>query len=179
MKINHLTHRLFLTPLALVALLAAGCSPTGTNDAIPSGMRVLPQAELEKALLPSGDEKAVLVNFWATWCKPCLKEMPELVALREEWQAKGVRVQTVAIDVQVPQGKVRTVDDIVAFMQKRRFVIPVISPAEKSLFALSEKYGLNGGIPVTLVIDSEGEIVARHEGSATRKMFERMIERAL
>ena len=166
--------------LGLAALpLVSACSAAEGPGADPLAMRVLTHAELEQAVLPQGDEKAVLVNFWATWCGPCIREMPELVELYEEWKDEGIRVQTISIDAQFPQGGIDTPEEVAAFMQEKGFRVPVIVSSAPDLTGLMQRFKLTGGIPVTLVLDRKGEIVARQDGAATKKVFRRLVERAL
>ncbi len=178
MKITKRLACLSAAPLLLLPLLLPGCSSATGNDPDALALQILDQTELEQAVLPRGDEKAVVLNFWATWCGPCIAEMPTLVELHEEWKPKGIRVQTIALDVQIPQGNVKTAKDVAAFMERKGYDIPVIVPSAQGLSGLTRKFGLSGAIPVTLVIDKSGEIVARHEGGGNRKLFERMAKRA-
>ena len=173
-----------LRSLALATLaVAPACGPSSNSqDPAPSMIRVLSQAELEEAVLPRDGEKAVLLNFWATWCGPCIAEMPHLIELHEEWKDRGVRIQTIALDVQLPMNSrenVKTADDIASWMERKGWEIPVIVPGEESLSVLQNHFNLSGSIPVTLVMDASGEVVARQIGATTRKGFEKMIERAL
>ena len=173
-----------LRSFALATLaVAPACGPSSNSqDPAPSMIRVLSQAELEEAVLPRDGEKAVLLNFWATWCGPCIAEMPHLIELHEEWKERDVRIQTIALDVQVPMNtreNVKTSEDIGAWMERKGWEIPVIVPEEDNLSALQNHFNLTGAIPVTLVIDGSGEVVARQEGATTKKAFQQMIQRAL
>ena len=103
--------------------------------------------------------------------------MPELVQLHEDWSGKDVRVQTVAIDVVAPRGKVKTAADIQAFMEKREFAIPTLA-FDGDGGKLQSELGLRG-TPLTLAIDGDGKVVDRQVGAAGRERYEAMIAKAL
>lgn len=65
--------------------------------AVPTAVQPLTAAEFRQ-LLNTQRGKVVLINLWATWCAPCLKELPELGKLQEQFQAQGLQVITVSLD---------------------------------------------------------------------------------
>lgn len=109
-----------------------------------------------------------------------MAEMPELVELHQEWKAKGVRVQTVALDLMVPR-RIDTVEGIGAFAAERGFALPILAfqGDEGDMAKLAERWQMSGGIPLTLAISRDGEVVDRVEGRAPKERLERMIEKAL
>jgi thiol-disulfide isomerase/thioredoxin len=96
--------------------------------------------------------KVVLVNFWATWCPPCLAEIPMLVALQEKY-----RDQLVIVGVSEDQADV---DFVKTFGEEREINYPLVmsTPELKELFP-----GIMA-LPTTFVVDPEGRMVKRHVG---------------
>ena len=117
----------------------------------------------EQALRTTPDEITVL-NFWATWCVPCLKELPELVALHHQWQERGVHVVGVAIDSGAPA-------DIRAFAARQGMDYTLRLGTQQ--WARSH-FGIFG-LPVTLVVDRHGQIRQRLIGPQTGAQFEAAI----
>jgi len=112
--------------------------------------------------------KVVLLNFWATWCEPCLTEVPRFA----EWQQRygGPRgLQVVGVSMDDDEPPVRT------FYQKYRLNYPVVMGDEK----LGELYGGVLGLPVTFVIDRNGKVRFKHEGVADLNIIEREIQKLL
>jgi cytochrome c biogenesis protein CcmG/thiol:disulfide interchange protein DsbE len=96
--------------------------------------------------------KVVLVNFWATWCPPCVVEVPDLVRLQAKYSGR-----LVIVGVSDDHG---AVDIVKNFAAARHVNYPLVmnSPAISSLFP-----GMVG-LPTTFVIDQQGRIVQRHVG---------------
>ncbi len=97
----------------------------------------------------------VLVDFWATWCKPCLKELPHLQRIHEKYEASGLRVLAVTIDSPKTESRVKP------FVLGKKYTFDVILDSSQEVFrALQGK----GTIPYVVVIDRDGNIRYRHTG---------------
>lgn len=111
--------------------------------------------------------KVVLLNFWATWCAPCRKEIPTLVALQKEHGERGVAVIGVSLD----QGDPAAVQ---SFASRMGITYPVAIGNEN----VQTSYGVEA-IPTTFIVDRAGNIVAVHQGDAPRELIEADITAAL
>jgi len=99
--------------------------------------------------------KVVLVNIWATWCRPCVDEMPSMQKLYEEFKDDDFEILAVSIDK--PGAEVVT-----PFMQKYRLTFPVLLDPQG---AIKESYGAIG-IPESFIIDRQGLLVKKVIGAA-------------
>ncbi|MEX2591203.1 MAG: TlpA disulfide reductase family protein [Anditalea sp.] len=96
--------------------------------------------------------KVVFINFWATWCPPCIAEMPSINKLYSEFRDND-KVMFLMVDVDNNRAKSEK------FMKKRKFNLPVYTPAGP----VPPSY-LGGSIPTTLVLNKDGKVVFKHEG---------------
>ena len=109
--------------------------------------------------------KVVLVNFWATWCPPCRKEMPDLQALYDEYKDEGLVVLSISDEEAVK---------VNAFIAERKITYPVLlDPGRK----VNEAYVVEG-IPKSFVYDREGRLVAQSIDMRTRSQFRQMLAQA-
>jgi peroxiredoxin len=109
--------------------------------------------------------KVVLVNFWATWCPPCRKEMPDLEALYARFSSKGLVVLGISDE---EAAKVEP------FIRERRVSFPVLlDPVRK----VNEMFVVEG-IPKSLVYDREGKLVAQSIDMRTQRQFLEMLGKA-
>jgi cytochrome c biogenesis protein CcmG/thiol:disulfide interchange protein DsbE len=104
--------------------------------------------------------KVVLLNFWATWCVPCLSEMPRFVAWQQEYGGRGLQVIGISMDDEEQPVRIT--------YQKYRLNYPVVMGDEK----IGEMYGGIFGLPVTFLIDRSGKIRFKHEGDTDIKTIE-------
>jgi peroxiredoxin len=109
--------------------------------------------------------KAVLINFWATWCGYCVEEMPDLVKLHQANKDKGFTVLAVNVGESKEQASL--------FAQKMNIPFPIVLDEDSQV---AEKYGLVG-IPMSLLIDPSGRILGEYH-SYTRQL-ETDVEKAL
>ena len=107
--------------------------------------------------------KVILLNFWATWCAPCVAEIPRFAEWQREYGGRGLQV--IAISMDDEEQPVR------AAYQKYGLNYPVVMGDEK----LGNLYGGILGLPVTLLIDRHGKIRFRHQGAADFALLEREI----
>lgn len=145
-----------LIPLLLVAgaLSAANLKPL--DDA---GYR---------KMVASSKGKVVLVNFWATYCVPCRKEMPALVAMQARLGAKGFQLVTVSAD-EIEQEK-----DAAAFLDKTKVPAPVyikrVKDDDKFINSLDPKW--SGALPASFLYDKAGRKVKSYFGEVDLKQLE-------
>ena len=107
--------------------------------------------------------KILIVNFWATWCPPCLKEIPEFIALQREYGEKGVQFVGIAVE-----GK----DPVEKFAAMMGINYPLLVAEEEGI-ALSLQMGnVIGALPFSVVVDRYGKITHTHPGPFTRRQIE-------
>lgn len=112
--------------------------------------------------------KAVVLNFWATWCGPCKVEMPWLVDLEKKYADQGVQIVGVSMDDE-------SKDKVADFAKQMGLNYPVLMGKE----ALSDKFGGLDGLPTTFYIDRNGKVVESVAGLISKSEIEQNIKRAL
>jgi thiol-disulfide isomerase/thioredoxin len=112
--------------------------------------------------------KAVLLNFWATWCEPCKIEMPWFVELQKKYGPQGLQVVGVAMDDSDTK-------DIAAFAQKMGVNYPILIGKEE----VGTQYGGVQYLPSTFYISRDQKIVDRVFGLVSRSEIEANIQKAL
>jgi peroxiredoxin len=112
--------------------------------------------------------KAVLLNFWATWCPPCKIEMPWFVELQKQYAKDGLVVIGVAMDDSEPQ-------KISEFAHEMGLNYPVLLGTDQ----VSDDYGNVQYLPTTFYIDRDGRIVSKAAGLFDRKQVEDDVKKAL
>lgn len=134
-------------------------APDFTLKSVPDGKEVR---------LSSLRGKAVLLNFWATWCGPCKIEMPSLVDLQKKYGPQGLQIVGVAMD---------DADDkeISTFAHKMGVNYLVLRGTEK----IGDLYGGIQQLPTTYYLDRSGKVVDETIGGAGEATFEEAIKRAL
>lgn len=107
--------------------------------------------------------KWVLVNFWATWCPPCLEEIPDLVALHDD-KKNNLVVIGVALDYRDPK-------EVLQFTDQMMISYPMVLGTHK----LAAQVGAIPGLPTTYLFNPQGKQVAYNVGAVTRDAIERYI----
>jgi thiol-disulfide isomerase/thioredoxin len=151
----------WLVPAA-VWVFAPGCGPAPSAEARPAPPFELPDLAGGTVSLDSYRGKVLVLDFWATWCGPCLKEIPEYAEFRKRNQPRGVEIVGVVFDSGDPQ-------EIQDFVQEQRISYRQLLGTDEILDA----YGGNQGFPTTFVVDRGGVIRAKILGSPPGK-FEQL-----
>src|SRR3984957_572387 len=151
--------------LLLTAFLAAGNLVAKTEPPAPATYRTAPgfsriDLNHQQVRLADYRGKVVLLNFWATWCVPCLTEMPRFVAWQQEYGGHGLQVIGISMDDEEQPVRI--------LFQKYRLNYPVVMGDEK----IGEMYGGILGLPGPFLIDRNGKIRFKHEGDTDINTFE-------
>ncbi len=110
--------------------------------------------------------KVVILDFWAPWCPPCRREIPDFVSLQNQYASRGLQIIGIGLDQP---------NNVASFVQQYGINYPVAIGDE----AISNLYGGVSGIPTTFIIDRKGNIINKFEGFTTRTVFEDEIKKLL
>jgi len=145
----------------------AKVKPVGNNGSVAPDFE-LRSLEGKQVRLSDYHGKAVLLNFWATWCAPCKIEMPWFVDLQKQYASQGLQVIGVAMD-----------DSGEATIAKFAKEIGVNYPLLIGKEAVGDAYGGVEFLPTTFIIDRQGKVVHRVFGLVGRSELEDNIKKAL
>jgi cytochrome c biogenesis protein CcmG/thiol:disulfide interchange protein DsbE len=113
--------------------------------------------------------KAVVLNFWATWCPPCKEETPWLVDAQKRYAAQGLQIVGVSMDDSGDQKQVAK------FMEETAINYPILLGKED----VAQKYGGIEGLPTTFYIDRNGVVSEQVLGQRERSEIEQSIQKLL
>jgi peroxiredoxin len=156
---------------ALVAALAVGgylaYQDLGTREAAPAVNYVL----LDGAKVDSSQwaGKVMLVNFWATSCTTCVKEMPDLIATHEKFKARGFDTLAVAMSYDPPAF-------VANFAESRKLPFGV---AIDNTGQIAHQFGKVQLTPTTFLINKRGELVKRYVGAPDFAALHALVEKLL
>ncbi len=108
--------------------------------------------------------KVILINFWATWCGPCLKEMPDLEKLYQNYKAKDFQILGIAVASKEK--------DIPKKVQSTGVTYPILLGNNQTV----ADYGSFSSIPQSFIIDRDGSIVMQITGSWHYEQFEEAVK---
>lgn len=166
---------------ALLGVLALGAGiwvaqnryqPTADTNLMSEALWKLPFPSLSGKSQTLGDwrGKTLVVNFWATWCAPCREEIPDLIAIRSEYAAKGVEIVGIAID---------NAESVKPYSSAMNISYPILIGEGNALEMARALGNPSGALPYTLVIGPEGTISWRHLGRLPKAKLQAILHQSL
>jgi len=156
---------IILVPIVVSGLVMAGCSndtfdlppaeEVNAGNAAPDFQ--LPDLDEKPVSLSDFQGKPILINFWASWCRPCRTEMPYIQQVYEEWSDKGLVVLAINIG--------ETPSEVKKFMGTYELSLPVLLDTKR---LVAQQYDV-WSIPTTFFIDKNGIIQAKIIGAFPSK----------
>ena len=138
---------------ALTPATVSEPQPEGTPDVLPEF--TLTDREGESRSIHSWPGKALVINFWATWCGPCRREIPLLKRIQDEYEPENFQVVGIAVDFR---------DDVLAYAEEIGIDYPLLIGEQDGLEAIA-KFGISAaGFPFTVFTDTQSRIVLTHLG---------------
>jgi thiol-disulfide isomerase/thioredoxin len=180
--------KLLFVALFFLALAAGAKAPTGPNDAgprsAPSPKETPPKkapgvtkidSQGLKALLKESRGQVLFLNFWATWCRPCLREYPDLIKAARRYGEKGVKV--VAISMDSPDRK----EAVRQFVDRHPGPIQVFQGGfgQEAQFIEITEPAWTGSLPATVFYDRSGARAFTHVGALDSESLNGAIESLL
>lgn len=108
--------------------------------------------------------KVILVNFWASWCAPCLAEIPEFIKVREEYHDKGFEIIGISTD--------DTPEQLRDFAAKYKTNYPLLQVTGEA----EDAYGPVFGLPTSIIVARDGSVCKRHFGPLSKEQLEKEIK---
>lgn len=157
---------------------AAGQPSASAVQGKPAPAFTLEDLSGKKVSLADYRGKAVLINFWATWCTPCAIETPWLVELRNQYAAQGFEVLGISVDDIDRGDPVKLKEEkqgIARFVRKMQMPYPVLIDGD----SIGQPYGGLDVLPSSFFVDRNGNLVAEQMGVTSKEDIEAKIKRAL
>jgi peroxiredoxin len=167
--------------LALVVIVGIGIWLTLEHKATPPDntpmlTKTIPETlpgftlkDTDGAVRNSGEwrDKILIVNFWATWCPPCLEEMPTLIDFQKQYSANGVQVIGVAVD---------NLEQVKSFIADHGINFPVMIGSDDAI-ALAQQMGNRIAVlPYTAIFDKNGKTLYAQPGTITKELLKTTIK---
>ena len=159
--------------VGMVAFYFYSTKTPSTAGAIPPGAATaIVQAsfyDLDEKVQPLAQwkGKVMVVNFWATWCPPCLVEIPEFIQLQKQYGTQGVQFIGIAID---QKSKVQT------YAKQVGMNYPVLLGDLAGIDLARRTGNPQGGLPYTVIVDRNGNIAATQLGTISHEKLEGIIK---
>lgn len=162
-KKHHVTFLVILTLLLLTAGFCLHPSQVWADKAPDFQLQSVSNAELIQSQNYRG--KLMLINFWATWCPPCRKEIPSLIELQKQYNAQGFTVIGISVDQ-------AGVEIIKKFSEKMGINYPLAVGTTE----ITKGFGSVSGIPASFLIDKKGNIAKSYAGYVTHEQLQKDID---
>ncbi len=166
--------RMGLIVAMVLGASAAGCAPSASDtaapveSAAPTDTAAQPMATPVEVTIGSIDEynallakqqgKVILVDFWATWCSPCVEKFPETVTLAEKYKSQGLA--TIAVSLDDPEN----LEQVKTFLSAHKATFDNLLSKDGGSSASMEAFDLNAAVPHYRLYDRSGALVQSWDG---------------
>jgi len=167
--------KIILTVVVAAAALGAGLyvqltrystDPPASEAPAALARMALPDLAGKPVTLAAWQGKILVINFWATWCTPCRREIPGLIAIQREHAANSVQVVGIAVD---------QADKVQAYAKEIGINYPILVAGMEGA-ALSRELGnKTGALPFTVVLDRNGKLIKSHLGLITEEELGKLL----
>ncbi|MBF0176978.1 MAG: TlpA family protein disulfide reductase [Magnetococcales bacterium] len=155
----------------LLACLCSACAIFPAWAEPPRGLDApLETVTGEKLRLADYRGKVLVINFWATWCPPCLNEIPTLIQFQKQYQEQGLAIIGVNFMDRADRGKLS------GFVTQWGINYPIILGDPKKIQGLGQFLGGVVGLPTTKFLDRKGNVVRSQTGELEPERLRRWIE---
>ena len=148
----------FVGGLSVRNLLSAPTETTAAQSQLPDFS--LPDLSGKQHSIKEWQGKVLVINFWATWCPPCLKEMPEFEAMQKEFSDKGLQFIGIALDDDEP---------VKEFIANKQITYPILLGQDQGTKQAHDMGNIVNTVPFTAIVDKKGTIVSRKMGTLTKE----------
>ncbi|PKM13510.1 MAG: redoxin [Gammaproteobacteria bacterium HGW-Gammaproteobacteria-3] len=127
----------------------------------------LPDLQGSNHSLADWKGKVIIINFWATWCPPCRKEIPEFIALQKQYGDKGLQFIGIALEEKQP---------VAEFIHSITINYPILVAGDSGIELARQMGNVIGAVPFSVVLDRQGRIVHSQPGELSRDTIIEIIE---
>ncbi len=146
---------------------AAASAPAAELEVVTHPEFSLPDIDGRERHFSEWQGKNRLINFWATWCAPCRREIPLLKAFQEQQAGNGFQVLGIAVDY---------VEEVRAYSESAQFNYPVLI-GQQDAMAVAESSGIEFlGMPFTMFVASDGEYVGAYIGELHQEHLDTLVD---
>lgn len=154
--------------VGLIFIFALAYNVTAQNVGSVAPQFTLKDIDGKSVSLNDYKNKVIILDFWATWCPPCREEIPDFIALQNEYGKKGLQIIGIAVDRD-------GIKSVKPFYENMGMNYPVLLTDGK----VESKYGGIRAIPTTFIIDKKDSIAKKYVGFRSKATFEKEIKELL